>query len=208
MKKINDFDKVEASTGEFKSNRIPAGGYIVAVTNVVDVPEKEYLRVEFDVCEGEHKLFFTNVYKNDNREKKYWPNGGTMIRSYKSAALPMFKGFTTAVENSNNGFHWDFDEAKLKNKKFGVIIGDEEYEYTNSKGEHKVGTRNYVQAVRSVDTIKKGDFKVPELKKLKQTAETSQPKQEFHNPFADEAPVADSQPVNDTPYDVDDNPFA
>ena len=208
MRKINDFDKVEASTGEFKSNRIPAGGYVVAVTNVTDVPEKNYLRVEFDVCEGEHKLFFTNIYKEDKREKKYWPNGGTMIRSYTDKALPMFKGFTTAVENSNPNYHWDFDETKLKNKKFGVVIGDEEYEYTNSKGEHKVGVRNYVQAVRSADVIKKGDFKIPELKKLKQTVETSQSKPDFVNPFADEAPV-ENETVTSSPFDADDsNPFA
>lgn len=200
MKKIVNFDKVEASTG-FKNNRIPAGGYVVACTAVEDVPDKEYLRVQFDVCEGEHKLFFKKVYDADTRETKYWPKGGGMIRSYKQSAVAMFKGFTTAVEESNKGFKWDFDEKKLINKKFGVVIGDEEYLGNNGK----VYVRNYVQAVRSVDMIHNGNFTVPELKKLQQTV-TTETHDEYNNPFAEETPTQAAVEA-DTQFDDGENPF-
>ena len=38
MKKINNFDKVQASDGGFQ--RLPVGGYIVGVKSVEDVPAK------------------------------------------------------------------------------------------------------------------------------------------------------------------------
>ena len=134
MKKINNFDKVQASDGGFQ--RLPVGGYIVGVKAVEDVPAKEYLRIEFDVCKGENKNWFQSQYDKDTREDKKWPNAGTLIRSYKENALPMFKGFTTAVEKSNKNFEWNWDETKLKNKIFGVVIGEEEYQ--NQKGQVRV----------------------------------------------------------------------
>ena len=95
----------------------------------------------------------------------------------------MFKGFTTAVEKSNNGFTWNWDEKKLKNKVFGVVIGEEEY--LNQKGQVRV--RNYVAAVRSVDVIDKGDFTIPELKKLDASKVTANSNEKpVENPFADD----------------------
>ena len=204
MKKINNFDKVQASDGGFQ--RLPVGGYIVGVKSVEDVPAKEYLRIEFDVCKGENKNWFQSQYDKDTREDKKWPNAGTLIRSYKENALPMFKGFTTAVEKSNKNFEWNWDETKLKNKIFGVVIGEEEYQ--NQKGQVRV--RNYVAAVRSVETIEKGDFTVPELKKLDVTKTASANNEVVKDPFADDAPVPQSQ-TNDSRFaddDEDENPFA
>ena len=52
MKKINDFDKVqEVTSGAFP--RIPDGAYIVGVKKVEDMPDKEFLRMELDICKGE-----------------------------------------------------------------------------------------------------------------------------------------------------------
>ena len=118
----------------------------------------------------------------------------------------MFKGFTTAVEKSNKNFEWNWDETKLKNKIFGVVIGEEEYQ--NQKGQVRV--RNYVAAVRSVETIEKGDFTVPEFKKLDVTKTASANNEVVKDPFADDTPVPQSQ-TNDSPFaddDEDENPFA
>lgn len=200
MKKINNFDEIQASDGSYQ--RLPVGGYIVGVKDVEDVPEKEYLRIKFDICKGEYKNWFQKEFDGNTKEDKKWPNSGTLIRSYKEKALPMFKGFTTAVEKSNNGFTWNWDEKKLKNKVFGVVIGEEEY--LNQKGQVRV--RNYVAAVRSVDVIDKGDFTVPELKKLdaSKTAANSNEKT-VENPFADddEDKVATSATAA-SPFDDDD----
>lgn len=203
MKKISGYDKIQES-GSFK--KLPVGGYIVKILSAIDVPEKEYLRISFDIAEGPNKGFFAEEYKNNTREDKKWPNAGTFVRSYKEKALPMMKGFTTAVEKSNKNYTWNFDESTLKGKLVGLVIGEEEY--VNSSG--KMRTRTYVDAVRSVDIIREGKFEVPELKKLsadKVAASAPAASQPFQNPFDndDAAPAV----VNENPWDdSDENPFA
>lgn len=200
MKKIKDFDKVVASEGgTFK--RVPDGGYVVAVKNISDVAEKEYLRIEYDICKGEYKNFYQQEYDKDTRENKRW--GGTLIRSYKQTALPMFKGFITSVEKSNKNFEWGWDEKALKNKMFGVVIGTEEY--INNNG--KLRSRPYVASVHSVEKIESGDFTVPEIKKVEHTQTTTANNTEFVNPFADDNAMTVSTESN--PFEDDDtNPFA
>lgn len=203
MKKISGYDKIQES-GSFK--KLPVGGYVVKILNATDVPDKEYLRLSFDIAEGHNKGFFAEEYKNNTREDKKWPNAGTFVRSYKEKALPMMKGFTTAVEKSNKNYTWNFDESTLKGKLVGLVIGEEEF--INSSG--KMRTRTYVNAVRSVDIIREGKFEVPELKKLstdKVAASTPAASQPFQNPFDndDSAPAV----VNENPWDDSDvNPFA
>ena len=61
MKKINDFDKVqEVTSGAFP--RIPDGAYIVGVKKVEDMPDKEFLRMELDICKGEYKNWFQQEF--------------------------------------------------------------------------------------------------------------------------------------------------
>ena len=166
MKKINNFDKVQASDGGFQ--RLPVGGYIVGVKAVEDVPAKEYLRIEFDVCKGENKNWFQNQYDKDTREDKKWPNAGTLIRSYKENALPMFKGFTTAVEKSNKNFEWNWDETKLKGLKVGILVRDKEYEID---GKH--GFSPEIFRFTDINRIREGKFTVPKQKLLKGSSGTS-----------------------------------
>ena len=208
MKKISGYDKIQES-GSFK--KLPVGGYVVKILSAIDVPEKEYLRISFDIAEGPNKGFFAEEYKNNTREDKKWPSAGTFVRSYKEKALPMMKGFTTAVEKSNKNYTWNFDESTLKGKLVGLVIGEEEF--VNSSG--KMRTRTYVNAVRSVDVIREGKFEVPELKKLsadKVAASAPAASQPFQNPFDnDDAAPFDFAPaaVNENPWgDSDENPFA
>ena len=210
MKKINDFDKVQESGGGFK--RIPDGAYIVGVKKVEDVSDKEFLRLELDICKGEYKNWYQQQYDADKRETKYWPRDGVLVRSYKEKALPFFKGFITAVTKSNPKFEWKWNEQDLKNKVFGVVVGTEEYLKKNGG----VGTRPYIDSVHSVEAIEKGDYTVPDVKKLDPTKTTSKPAEQFVNPFSDSAPAidpfanADSTPAAESnPWDDSDvNPFA
>ena len=197
MKRIEGWENIKENSG---FEKLSPGGYIVKLLNIQDVPEKEYLKISFDIDEGEKKGFFTEQYKNNTQTDKKWPNAGSFIRSYKATAASMFRGFTNAVENSNKGYTFDFNEESLKGKKVGVIVAEEEY--VNQKGQVRV--RTYVSAVRSVDTIKKGEFTVPELKKLNITKTTNQPPNDFVNLFANDTTAA-SEPTNNAV--VDDSPF-
>lgn len=209
MRKINNWENIKENNG---FEKLPVGGYIVKILNVQDMADKEYLKVSFDIAEGDEKGFFKKQYDEDTRADKKWPNAGSFVRSYKSTAESMFKGFANAVENSNKGYTFDFNEKSLVGKQVGIVVGLEEY--VNQKG--AVRERTYVSAVRSVDTIKKGDFKIPEIKKLDptKTASTTKPAEPFVNPFSDDTapavdPFASTAPADDSnPFgDDDSNPF-
>ena len=201
MKKINDWENIKESS-DFK--RLEAGAYVCAIKAVEDVPEKEYLKIYFDIVKGDNKGYFQKLYDSDTRKEKKWPIAGTLIRSYKDSALSMFKGFITAIEKSNKNYKWDFNEKSLVKKYIGLIIGDEEY--LTQKGAKRV--RNYVASVRSLEAIEKGDFTIPALKELDESKlpEVNKTEEKFIDPFADSS---NDDVVEDTssPFDDDDDDF-
>lgn len=152
MKNIN-WDNVEEAR---EYERLAPGGYICKITAVEDVGKNEYLRIEFDVDEGKFKGYFLDLYKS----KGFW--GGTFYKSYKESALSFFKAFKTSVEESNPGYIFDNDESTLVGKRVGLVLAEEEYKGNDGK----IKTRLYVDRARNVESIRKGDFKIPEKKML------------------------------------------
>ena len=140
--------------------RLPAGGYVCRYTKVNDVPEKEYLYMEFDIAEGTYRGYYADL----EARAGFW--GGHCYRSYKPNAQPMFKRMCSAVTKSNPGFIFDgnqyCDERTLEGKLVGMILGEEEY----IGNDGSVKTRLNVIRECEVAKIREGKFKVPELKKL------------------------------------------
>ena len=147
------------SVNEATDTRLTPGGYICGIVRAEDVPDKEYLRIEFDIAEGPYKNYFREMRDRLNLDK--WPSGGVLIRSYKEKAQPFFKAFLTSVQVSNPGYVFKNDETTLARKLVGLVLGEEEYEYNG-----EVKTRLRVSAVRSVKAIREGDYKTPEKKLL------------------------------------------
>lgn len=159
MKNI-DWNEVEEAQ---EYEKVATGGYVCGITAVEDVTEKEYLKLEFDIAEGPLKNYYRGLYE----AKNFW--GGKFIKSYKEKAQKFFKGFITAIENSNKGFKFDNDETKLKRKLVGLVLSEEEYEAKDGA----IKTRLYVSDVRSVDKIRSGDFEVKPLKRIAPASNTS-----------------------------------
>ena len=162
----------EASTGDFK--RLPAGGYIAKITSVEDKDDKEYLSITFDIAEGEFKAFYSDAWGKEH------PYAHSFVRSYKDKALGMFKGFLKSVDESNNTKFEEraekgFPENELVGKVIGLLIGYEEYK--TNRGD--IGERTRVAGTRSVETIRSGNYKVPELKKLEDSMPSSGPVKGF-----------------------------
>ena len=161
MKKIDNFESVQASTGEFL--KPSAGGYICKIVNVEDVPfdavknKGDYLKIEYDIDEGDFECYYKDQF---DRWGGFW--GASFIRSYKDKALGMFKHFTNCVEASNARYMWDWNETSLIGKRIGLVLGEEEY--INNAGEVK--SKLVVKEIKTVDDIKAGNFKVPALKKV------------------------------------------
>ena len=74
-----------------------------------------------------------------------------------------FKTFTDALEDSNDNYHFDWDESKFKGKLIGFVINYRQYE----KQDGSAGNTPNVGRVTSVQNIKDGKFKIPDDKLLK-----------------------------------------
>jgi hypothetical protein len=161
MKQINNFENVQASTGEF--NKPTANGYCVEILSVKDVPidnntgKGNYLEIEYDICHGEFAGYYTK--QNERFGGKWFAN---FIRSYKDTALGMFKHFINCVEASNPNYKWDWNEKGLEHKYLGVVLGEEEYK----KNDGTLGVKLVVKDIKTVEQIATGDFKVPPIKRL------------------------------------------
>lgn len=169
MKKYDGYEQAEAFTGDYET--LKAGGYVCKILKV-KAEDKDYgtlLRIAFDIVEGEHKTFYNRQFekKKESNPDAKWP--GMYYQTIKESDLKYFKGFMSAIENSNPGFKWDWDEKKLVGKLFGGIFGEEEY----LKNDGSVGTSVKCKQVRSVDKIRSGDFKVPDKKCLGDAHEAS-----------------------------------
>ena len=167
MRKVNGYNNAKAITGDY--DRLPAGGYVCRIVKVEDFPGKEYLKISYDILDGDYAKYWEGVYERNGKE--YWP--GTFFRSYKESALGFFKGFIEAIDMSNDTHYTDaieggFDEQSLVRKKIGLVIAYEEYR--NKNGELK--ERAYVARNLPVQRIEDGDYTVPDLKREKQNAFT------------------------------------
>lgn len=180
MKHI-DMTNVKES-GDFTA--LPAGAYICVIRDVEDFSDKEYLKVTYDIAEGEFKGYYDEIRSNHPD----WSWSGAYVKSYKEKALPMFKRFCSAVSKSNGNFVFDgntvnADEKTLIGKRIGIVLGEEEY-WSNS-GDKR--TRLYVSKEFQVDKL--ADQKIPNKKLL----EDESSKSESINSFVNVSDGADSE---------------
>jgi len=155
MKKIQNWDEVKEA-GTFTP--LPVGPQICKIIAVIDDTNKEYLKIEFDIADGE----FKGTFAESEKQFGEWPIQGTTWRSYKPTAYSFFKNFITAIEKSNPGYNWNWDEQTLVKKFFVANFGEEEYE---DGGAVKVSIK--CREFRSLQSFREGKIKPLEIKKLK-----------------------------------------
>ena len=151
MERINNWDNIEAK-GISDFVRLSAGGYVGIIKNAEEYTSEttgnKSLKVECDICEGKFKDYFQKSYDNNDSNKK-WDNNSTKYLGLGESSLPFMKGFITAVENSNTGYKWDWDEKKLIGKKVGLVYQYEEYK--KQDGNKAIKTK--LNQFRSIDKI-------------------------------------------------------
>lgn len=155
MKAMNWVEVDESTPFE----KLPAGGYVVRITDVEDVSSREYLNIVYDVAEGPHQGFFSDDFSRANPWKHRF------VRSYKQTAQGMFRAFLARLEDTNPGFEVAAWQVRSNEQQFvGLLVGVVvQYElYTNDSGDDK--ERLNVVGVYSADDIRAGNYKLPEVK--------------------------------------------
>lgn len=171
MKPFKNYENTKALS---EARKLPVGAYICKVLNA---EIKTYsgkngnfdkLEISFDIAEGEYKGFYADDYKAQRQEDKKWKgvlrlyvptdDGSEMDELNKS----IFKSMTEAAEESNAGYHWDWDEAKLKGKAIGIMFRNEEWAVNG-----KSGWKAQPFKALSVDAVKANKFTLPKDKPLK-----------------------------------------
>lgn len=166
MKKFSDVKAERSFSGR---ETLPAGGYVCDILSakVESNDWGETLIIAHDVAEGDYKGIFKRDYDNNDREDKKWrgtfrlrlpKDDGTEQDGWKKRSLG---NFIWAIEESNPGYTWNWDEKTLKGKKIGLLYRNKEWEYNGRSG----WTTEAISS-DSVDDIREGKFKIPKDKPL------------------------------------------
>lgn len=133
MKVFQGYDQAK-NNAQRSTGRLPKGAYVCKVLGVKYENGKDGLsdmiRIQFDVVEGEQAGFFKKKYEEDTSDNKKF-KGQTTIYVPKDDGSEKdgwtkntFASWTNAFEKSNNGYTWDWDEKKWKDKLIGIVFGD------------------------------------------------------------------------------------
>ena len=171
IRSYNGFKAERTATKEI----LPAGGYVAKImdASVIKYDWGEVLKIDFDIAEGEYKGFFTNDYRTNTSDNKKW-RGNYRINipnennQYFDSQRKSFNNLIACLEETNAGYHFDWDEAKLKGKGIGVLFRNKEWEYNGS-----TGWTTECCAVTTAKDIREGNFKMPKDKPLKAKAANS-----------------------------------
>lgn len=167
MKAFTDYDDAKKAAQNTGGAKLPAGAYVCKIMGVRyeegQDGKSDVLVLQFDITEGEQKDFFKKQYEANTADDKKWKGS---VRIYvptddgsekDSWTKRSFAGWIDAVEKSNSGYSWAWDENTLKNKAIGIVFGETG---TVINGKNVV----YTEARFGVDVEKVRSGKAPEAK--------------------------------------------
>lgn len=160
MNKPNGYDAAQATTFEGGGMPLP-GAYVLGIISAECKESRsgnEMLVLSLDIVEGQYK----NNYRNlGERLKK-----DCLLKHYRvtdtEQSLPYFKGDIKAIEESNPGFKFNFDEKTLRGKYVGGMLREEEYE----KSDGTIATVLKIAFLCSVEKVKSGTLVTPKKKEF------------------------------------------
>lgn len=194
IKQPNNWNEVKEFT---EQKKLPLDAYVCRIINaeVQGNTYGEQLCIVFDIAEGEHTGFFKqefNASTFDNKKYKgvlrIWlpKHDGSQNDEITKRVL---KGMVTAVETSNPGYKWNWEEKSLVGRSIGILFRNEEWDYNGKQG----------WAVRpfraiSTDNVRSGDYSLPKDKPLK-----NKPADSYgdYGSYGYSAPASDYAMLND-----------
>ena len=186
MKQVKDFNNVQAYA-EYRT--LPKGAYVLKIMQAVPGNNEwnSWIEVSFDIAEGEYKDFYMTDWKNQTGEDKKWrgtyrlyetKDDGSEQDMWRARTL---KTFTTALEESNAGYHWDWDESKWKGLFVGGLFRIEQYQKSNGE----IGNAVRMNRATTVECVRTGDYRLPNDRLIETSASTASTTVPGINAFVD-----------------------
>ena len=153
---------------------LPAGAYVGKIygARVEETPGGLRLAIQVDVEEGEHAGHFHRRFNADQGGRfpaKY--KGVTRLNIPGEGTDPQraewqtraFESLAWALEQSNDGYHWDWDEAKLAGLAVGFTVREKDYFIPDSG---RTGTTTEIAGFWPVEKVRAGEVKTPKKREL------------------------------------------
>lgn len=162
MKSFEGF-KPEAPAAGFPM--LPKGLYVARITAVkLDGTEPDQrLIIRVEIQEGEYAGYYSRRFKADKErggrfEPRYKgdyaiqvPNPGNPRRQHYDWDVRSFNGMIWAIEDSNPGYHWDWNEQGLVGKAVGINV---------RQGTYNGSAYTTIGRLESLERMKEGLVKV------------------------------------------------
>ena len=157
---------------------LPAGNYIAKIKQAEVAKTRNggtQLIINFDIDAGDYAGFFAADYRAQTDDTKKWrgvyrlfiPTGdGSAKDGY---AVRNCNNLAGCLEDSNPGYHWDWDERKFKGLSIGVMFREKEWEFNG-----RTGWTTECGGVATVEAVSNGSLKVMKPKALSNTAPAAQ----------------------------------
>lgn len=140
LRQPKDWNEARAVDGLSNFEQITPGGHLCVIVGAEVTTSRngaEMLVLSLDIAENsEFDGMYRRAYESRAQAAKpgypvAWPcRFWQLTQAYNDATLtnPRFRGLIKAVEESNPGFVWNWDEHSLINRRVGFIFREEEYE--------------------------------------------------------------------------------
>jgi len=168
-----NFKPAEGSQGS-GFEPLPAGAYVGKIygARTEDSPNGQRLAIQVDVEEGEFAGYFHRRYAADQGGRFAAKYRGVTRLNIPDASTPAdraqwqtraFEALAWALEQSNDGYHWDWDESKLTDLAVGFTVREKDY-YIPDSGNS--GTTTEICAFWPVGKVRAGEVRTPRKREL------------------------------------------
>lgn len=174
MQPINGFENVQAIHG--RQGMLPGGPYVAFIVRAkedVTGYGNPCLKVVYDIQEGDYAGKYADIAADIDQD---WRHEVEIDTAEANGAR--LKALTDAIAASNPGWVWDWNEANMVGRVFGLVL--QERKVTLTKGKNKGKDRTYLDFWDAVpaDAVRAGQVPVPPVNDKR----TSQPAQQVSVP--------------------------
>jgi hypothetical protein len=167
---IKRFDLENVNIARAIMRQLPKGAYIMRIqgANIVENENGAYIKVAMDIEEGEYKGYYNDAYKNSILENKNWQCNLILglpreDESERNEWLKVrFKTFVVALEQSNPGYHFNWDESSFRGLLIGGLFANKEFR----KRDGSIGMATNLERVCSVEDVRNGHYSLPKDRTL------------------------------------------